>query len=293
MSYSDTYQSDPTPLGKREERREEIPKLKRSFVQELCSKVGYNRESFQNIEVESKLNFNRGPDGCLASEFLLHEVKEINFPQPYMSDLEISIEEPSKHDCYVFTDYLNKEIYPAFTAVGNRKGTKIKIKKNEKVSDRGIFRMKYIIQREEQHIPCNSEEDLSKAIPTIEEGCSLPIDFLGSFQKRSREQFLFNYISGRIFVISNGVAYVYPDNEHFLRQIEIEYYGRINGYSPMKKDVEDELFDLTDFLSKFFQNTFTAKPTKLTKLEWLASVNNKGVLIGGNEQIREFKLIKK
>lgn len=302
MSYGGTYDRDSQEeIAIREsqkvteiQNRKERLSQENSLVRELCKKTGYNRESFENIEVETKLDIIGERDlipihfgrGRLNSDNLaLTEAEDIEFPIPYRRDIILPLSPISRHGCYVFADYSKKEISPAFTAVETQGNVKIKIK------GKAIYRKigeNYIVKRTEQHLPCNSPEELRHAIYCIEKISNLPVEYVGSFKKRSKEHFLFNLSSGRIFVVSNGVV---STNNWYAGQIEVEYYGRINGYQSKEDTVNKEISYLTEHISKTLRKERKIMPTHETKLEWLVSLNENGNERTFPKEIAGFKLV--
>lgn len=302
MSYGRTYDSgSQEEIAIRESQkvteiqsRKERLSQENSLVRELCKKAGYNRESFENIEVETKLNIIGERDllpihlrGKRNSDDLaLTEAEDIEFPIPYRRDIILPLTPISQHGCYVFADYSKREISPAFTAVETHGNVKIKIK--GKASYRKIGE-NYIIERAEQHLPCNSPEELRRAVYCIEKVSNLPVEYAGSFKKRSKEHFLFNLSSGRIFVVSNGV--VSTDN-WYAGQIEVEYYGRVNGYQSNEDTVDKEIVYLTEHISKTLERKERkTTPTHETKLEWLVSLNESGSEKTFPKEITGFTLV--
>jgi len=286
MSYGRTYERSQEEIAISESQkvteiqtRKERLSQENSLVKELCKKAGYNRESFEDIEVEAKLDISGerelipihfGRRELNSDNLALTEVENIEFPIPYRRDIILPLTPLSEHGCYVFADYSKREISPAFTAVETHGNVKIKIKGK---ADYRQIGENYIIKRTEKHLPCNSPIELRQAIYCIEKVSDLPVEYVGSFKKRSKEQFLFNLSSGRIFVVSNGV--VSTDN-WYAGQIEVEYYGRINGYQTNEDTVDNEIIYLTDHISKNLGKGRKTTPTHETKLEWLVGLNESG-----------------
>ena len=93
------------------------------------------------------------------------------------------------------------------------------------------------------------------------------MEYIGSFSKQSKESFVFNPTSGRIFVIATNICTI-DKNPNKLYQLEVEYYGQINGFSSIR-DVEGDLAELTKGILKNIPVGFIGKSTGLTKFDWL------------------------
>jgi len=248
MSYGDTYQKEPT--------KEEISQ-KNSLIAILCSKSGYNREDLENTELESKIDI-------LSKKGLFGTIKitlgeELSFPVPYSKD---KILEASKsiHKCYAF---IGDELTLAFTQVDKNNQTKIKVKDYpEYIENNGIT----LIKRVEKHENL-SELEITKYISDKAISSNLPLEYIGSFSKESKEAFVFNPTSGRIFVVSTNICEI-NSNSNKLHQLEIEYYGQINGFSTSKKVYEDMAYLVGGILENLSKR-YVCKNSTLTKFEWL------------------------
>jgi len=264
MGYGNTYSSETVPVTVRKSVPAKEPEI--SCVEKFCNKLGYHRESFENVELETKLNLLRKVPPIFSSKEDLDFGHELELPHPYCLDKILPVSS-AIHDCYAFVDTNKKTLEAAFTEVDAAKRIKIKYKgKTDVYKKSGI----YLLRRGEQHIPCDDRRQLVNAIANIVRTSLLPVECVGRFEKRTKECFMFNPISGRIFVMSTGLCQRAENEGDILDQLEIEYYGQINSYKSNMK-VEEELITLTSEILDKMPNGYKATSTILTKLEWMAS----------------------
>ena len=152
--YGDTYEKIPI---KKQERREIEKVSKESLVSCLCNEAGYNRESLDNIELESKINLE--PCGLIRkSKIRMTLGEELIFPEPYSLD-NVLEESESTHYCYAFIS--GRKLVPAFTKVTKGERTKIKIKgEAEQVERQGVI----LLKRTEKHLEELAPLDVNKEI---------------------------------------------------------------------------------------------------------------------------------
>lgn len=264
--------------GKEKEKKKETQSVERSIVQKFTDEFGYNRESLDGIELEIKLNLNM-PSSEEDKAELYRVGEKLTLAHPYARDKILPISR-SKHYCYAFIDKSKKTIESAFTEIENSNGTKLKLKQETEIYKKDKI---YLIKRKEQHIPCKNKSELTLAIANFIRNKDFPVEFVGQFAKETKECFTFNPVSGRIFVLSSGICQLIKaeHENNFLYQLEVEYYGQINGYQA-SNDVKDEMFTLASGILKELPTKYHAKPSALTKIGWLATLN---------EDLKNFKVI--
>ncbi|GEM_PF-5040751 len=249
MSYGNTYTREPT--------REEISQ-RDSLVTLLSKESGYNREGFDNVELEVKLDLSFG---CLFwRRYKLRLGEEISLIEPYSKDKVLESRE-TFHSCYGF---IGEKIEEAFIVVNDKDSKKIKIKskpyyiKNNRV---------IIIKRDQKDLSNLTSVEINSYISKIARESNKPLEFIGGFEKQSKELFVFNPTSGRVFVLSTNICKKNSSLER-LCQMEIEYYGQINGFVAYR-DVYNDLATLTNGLLKNLSSRYTAKVSTLTKFDWI------------------------
>jgi hypothetical protein len=289
MGYGDTYTKTPTYQPTKEDISE-----KQSLVSVLCDEAGYNREDLEDIELEAKIDLDYFAHRKRLNRLRLGE--ELEFPEPYSRDKILKVSK-AIHSCYAFVK-AQGNFEHAFTKVQREQYKKIKVKKEtEYIIKRGIV----LLKRPEKNLENLSQIDINKYISEISKKSNSPIQYIGSFNKQSKEAFVFNPTSGRIFVIATNICNIEvkektpktkeyfkrfeqiiydvlsqrkPAREEFsqsiLYQLEIEYYGQINGFSAID-DVEDELINLVKNTIESIPKNYKPRSSRLTKFEWLVS----------------------
>jgi hypothetical protein len=255
MSYGDTYERETQ---------------EQSLVKKLVDCFGYNREHLTDIEIETKIDVSNiySLSVISPSNEFLKIAERLEIPLPYVRDkiLEASY---NSHLFYARIDESKKKLESAFVEVkvgGSIR--KLKLKGETKVLKKNGV---YILERKEEHIPMD-DKDLIPAVAKIIRENPLPIIYAGIVHKYSKECFMFNPLSGRIFVLSSGFC-KNEKSDNTLSQLEVEYYGQINGYQN-KKSAEEELIQLTHRVLKKFPKHLHPRASKLTKLEWLIRQDN-------------------
>lgn len=271
MGYGNTYSE--------QEEKEKISQ-KQSLVGRLCNQFGYNREYLENVELEAKLSLAIPKDRNWKELLLMGE--QLALPNPYARDKILSASS-SDNICYAFVNSSSKTLEYAFTEVETRDKTKLKIKEDSRISEKSGI---YLLRRKEKHIYAKRDE-ITAIIANLVRKSALPIEFIGKFYKIAKESFAFNPASGRIFVLSTGLCGRTDDFiSYSLYQLEIEYYGQVNG-NKATKTIEDEIVALTSGVLKEVPRKYGAKSSALTKLEWLASKNESFKnfrVVGGKEK---------
>jgi hypothetical protein len=287
MGYGDTYTRTPTYQPTKEEISE-----KQSLVSVLCDEAGYNRENLEDIELEAKIDLDYFGHRTRLNRLRLGE--ELEFPEPYSRD-KILKASKAIHSCYAFVKGPG-DFEQAFTKIQRQEYKKIKIKPStEYIQKQGVV----LLKRPEQNLENLSQIDINKYISEISKKSKSPLKYIGSFNKQSKEAFVFNPTSGRIFVIATNVCNLETKEktpkirEYFkifqnimqdfkqrhkknrqefsqstLYQLEIEYYGQINGFSALDS-VENELSILVKNTIQSIPKNYKPRSSRLTKFEWL------------------------
>jgi hypothetical protein len=260
-NYGRTYEREPKKQQERKIKERVIEVPKEGLVSSLCNEAGYNREGLDNIELESKIDLE--PCGLIRkSKIRMTLGEELTFPEPYSLD-NILEESKSTHYCYAFIS--GRKLVPAFTKVTKGERTKIKIKgKTERVERQGVI----LLKRTEKHLEELAPLDVNKEIAEIARKNQMPLKYVGDFLKRSKEAFVFNPTSGRVFVIATNLCGA--QNKNQLYQLEIEYYGQVNGFSSWE-DVYEEMAGLTKAILKdgLPRLNYSGRNSTLSKFEWL------------------------
>jgi len=238
--------------------KEEISE-KDSLVSCLCNNSGYNREDLENVELEAKINLSYP---SRKTDILLTFGEDLGFPEPYSVDRILPNSE-ARHSCYAFIDRKNRLQY-AFTKIERDGKVKIKIKEKTKQIDKeGII----LLRKAEKRLEDLSAMEVNKHIAKIARQSKLPLEYIGSFSKQSKEAFVFNPTSGRIFVVATNFCSI-QSNPHYLFQLEVEYYGQINGFSSVR-GVDEELARLVRGVVNNFPEGYSGNSSALTKFDWL------------------------
>ncbi len=243
----------------------------KSVIEALCNELGYNRGNLEGIELESKIDIqSKYRRFNIVKRMPLSLGEKINFPVPYSLDYVLEAGN-AFHECYGFVE---DSVVEAFTKVTKQSRTKIKIKgKTEYLNHDGII----LLKRAEEHKKGMTAQDIVSFIAQEAKKVNAPLKYVGSFQKQSKEAFVFNPISGRIFVVATNICkteYLNHDGIILLKraslyQLELEYYGQINGYNH-SNDIVGEMVLLTNaMINDSFRLGYSAKATKLTKFDWL------------------------
>ncbi len=288
--YGSTYRRAPTYQPTKEDISE-----KQSLVSVLCNEAGYNRENLEDIELEAKIDLDYFGHRTKLNRLRLGE--ELEFPEPYSRD-KILKASKAVHSCYAFVKSPGN-FEQAFTKIQRQEYKKIKIKPStEYIQKQGVI----LLKRPEQNLENLSQLDINKHISEVSKKSNSPLQYIGSFNKQSKEAFVFNPTSGRIFVIAtnicnmkNGkdktpkirgylkrfqdmienIAYKRQKQEtrqefsqSILYQLEMEYYGQVNGFSALDS-VENELSILVKDTMGNIPKNYKPRSSKLTKFEWL------------------------
>jgi hypothetical protein len=258
MSYGSTYTKKPETVSKT--KLQEAPKLE-SVVGTLCFESGYNRENLEKIELESKLDIDAKKLFFFSRKPSIVFGEKLKFPAPYSIDNILGITE-AIHECYGFVSDKTTE---AFTKVTKEGKTKIKIKSNTKyITENRII----ILMRDEEQKENLSAKDIARFIVNEARSSNLTLKYIGSFNKTSKEAFIFNPISGRIFVMATNICST-TLRKTALYQLEVEYYGRINGYKNSTSAI-DELSILTQLaITDASRLGYICRTSKKTKFDWL------------------------
>ena len=232
-----------------------------NLVESLCKDAGYNREELEGIELESKINIFPGWFKRMPLTF----GERINLPEPYSRDDVLPVSD-SVHSVYAFYDGSEERYFPAFTKVTARGKTKIKVKGDvEEIEQNEII----LLKRSEKHLEDLSPLEVNRHIADIARENKFSLEYLGSFNKQSKEAFVFNPTSGRIFVVATNVCGI-ENCFGKLNQLEIEYYGQVNGFSS-SSSVCDELSGLVSNILGNFPKRYSGKSSNLTKFDWLVN----------------------
>jgi len=259
--YGRTYVREPRKQQERKEREKVVEVPEEGLVSSLCDEAGYNREGLDNIELEAKIDLE--PCGLIRkSKIRMTLGEELTFPKPYSLD-NVLAESESIHYCYAFVS--GSKLVPAFTKVTKGERTKIKIKgETEQVERQGVI----FLKRTEKHLEELSPLGVNKEIAEIARKSQMPLKYVGDFLKRSKEAFVFNPTSGRVFVISTNLCEAQGKNR--LYQLETEYYGQVNGFSSWE-DVYEEMARLTKAIltNGLPRLNYSGRNSTLSKFEWL------------------------
>lgn len=251
MGYGETYSRKPTKEKKSQED---------SLISCLCNEVGYNREDLENIELETKIDLSYSASQR-KSGITLTFGEDLDFIEPYSRD-KILESSKANHSCYAFVDKERNLLIPAFTKVEGGKNVKIKVKgKTQQIKNEGII----LLKRDEKHFEDLTAIEINKYIAETARKNKLPLEYVGRFIKESKETFVFNPTSGRIFVIATNICTMKNSQ---LCQLEAEYYGQINGFNA-SKNVESDLVNVIKGILEKIPRKYHAKTSKLTKFDWL------------------------
>jgi len=263
MGYGDTYSRKP-----RQSTKEEISE-KNSLVSCLCNDAGYNREYLENIELEAKIDLSYS-SRSRKTGIILTFGEDLSFQEPYSRDKILPSSE-ARHSCYAFVDKKEKQLQYAFTKIESGERVKIKIKgKTQQINRGGIV----LLRRAEKHLEDLSAIEVNKYIAKTARQSKLPLEYVGSFSKQSKEAFVFNPTSGRIFVVATNICGI-QSNPNKLYQLEAEYYGQINGFSSTR-GADEDLAELVKGMINNFPKGYSGNSSTLTKFDWL--VRNRGEL---------------
>ena len=233
-----------------------------TVVTALCDKRGYTREGFTGTELEAKINVTpkRNIIGITRS-LNLSLGEQIRFPAPYLLDNILDVSE-TVHEVYVS---VSERVEEAFTVVKRTSGSKLKIKSN--VQQYGPEDA-LILVRGEQHETENTTGQINELLVEKLKTSPFPIKYLGSFCKKSKEAFIFNPVSGRIFVVATNVC---TSNavKSTLYQVELEYYGQVNGYSYQDPVLDDMVALVRPMILDLPRLGYIGQSSTLTKGEWV------------------------
>jgi len=256
MTYGNTYASKPE-----NEKKMEILNSKKSLVEILCKEYGYNREGFNECELEVKFDINYS-----NIKHFFEITENIELQTPYIID-KILPESSSTHSCYA---YLRNIPELAFTQVNSgHNNNRMKLKIKGKCTYETIENI-IILKRSEEHIENATSDQTVNLIKELHKKENIPIAYMGVFDKISKEFFTYNNNNGRIFVVALNVC---KFESKSLVQAELEYYGRVN----ILKDVKTEkIFMEMSKLSKILVEQITNKGYNLTnsivtKFDWLTN----------------------
>jgi len=260
IGYGNTYSRTPKEEEKPKKDKPEKDNSE-SVIETLCNEAGYTRENLEGTELEAKIDIEsrRG----LAFKEMPPLWGEIDFPAPYSLDKILGGSE-AIHECY---GYISGKgiVTEAFTKVRKGGKTKIKIKgKTTYLNEKGIF----ILRRDEEHKMDMTSQEIMTFIAKEARTHDLPLEYIGSFHKKSEEAFVFNPVSGRIFVLAKNMCT--SESRKSLYQLEVEYYGRINGYKKSGDIREEAAFLAQAMIKDVSRLGYTGKTSKLTKFEWMA-----------------------
>ncbi len=234
-------------------------------IEDLCKQRGYNREGNDDVEIEAKITLlpKRGFKRLFAGKFDLDIGSKLSYPY-FKKVLPGTIIEG--HVCYSFKD--NGAC--ALTVVKKPERLKIKSKGSEEVTNvKGIK----IIKRTERHVDYPKDDarldeyarDYAHNYLNISRNS---IRRSGEFIKSARDIFLFNENNGRVFVV--GSAECESPGRTNLRQLEIEYYGRINGFESKPGELYDEIRSIAaSMLVNLKEKGYESKSSIETKFDWL------------------------
>ncbi|MCK5321176.1 hypothetical protein KAJ38_01235 [Candidatus Pacearchaeota archaeon] len=259
MGYGDTYSREPKELTKEEMSEKD------SLVSCLCNDVGYNREGLENTELESKIDvsYSKWFIGRSKDRVILTLGEYLKFPEPYSRD-RILESSKANHSCYAFVNGRNGNLRHAFTKIEREGRVKIKVKgETQRIRKGNII----VLKRDEKNLENLSAIEVNKYISEIGRQRDYPLEYIGSFLKQSKEAFVFNPTSGRIFVVATNICSI-EKNPNQLCQLEAEYYGQINGFSSIRK-VDGELIKLVGGMLRGLPRGYSGKSSELTKFDWL------------------------
>jgi hypothetical protein len=228
-----------------------------SLVSILSDKSGYARENFGEYELEVKID--------IVSEPPLTLGEKLDYKSPYVKDkiLEDSI---SLRNCYAFIDKTSGQMAQAFTKIIRGSDIKFKLKeKTEYLEKKEIIMLK----RKEKNLVNLTGEHALQIIDSMfieARKNNSYLDYIGEFQKQNKEIFIFNQVSGRIFVVETNIC---KAESNKLFQLEIEYYGKINGF-PNINSPEEDMADLAGIVMENSNKKYSFKNSTLTKFEWVA-----------------------
>ena len=233
-----------------------------SLVTVLCKDVGYNKEDLDGIELEAKIDliyknlFKRNNFEIIIGE-------RLHIPEPYSQD-RILDKRASTHHFYGFLNENGKLDY-AFSKNSMDNGNKIKLKKNlEYIEYNGII----FTKRLEQHLNNLSPLEINQFISKQAQESKKPLKYVGALLRETKEVFIFNPTSGRIFVITTGICSTELNKNKFY-QLELEYYGQVNGFKT-SENIYDDMYFLANRLLKDLPNHgYLGKPSRITKFDWL------------------------
>lgn len=271
MSYGRTFTRTPQKVSKSKRVIELDPSRfqfitpeapeKKSVIEALCNEAGYNRECFETTELESKLDVELRKQVAFLKKPSITLGEELLFPAPYSLEKVLGVTEAT-HECYGF---VSEKTIDAFTKVTTDGKIKIKIKSIvEYHTENGII----ILKRDEKHKENLTPSDITLFIANEARLSNAILKYIGSFNKTSKEAFIFNPVTGRIFVIATNIC-TCNTGEDILYQLELEYYGRINGYKN-SSTVFVELASLTQCaINDASRLGYVCKNSTTTKFDWL------------------------
>ncbi|MGV8087074.1 MAG: hypothetical protein ACP5N1_05585 [Candidatus Woesearchaeota archaeon] len=263
MTYGNTYSSKPEP-----NKQNNTSDSTKTLVEILCKEYGYNREGYDNYELEVKFDI-QNPN----TKRFFDITDKIIVPTPYIMD-KILPESSSTHSCYA---YMKNSPELAFTQVNKHNNSssgysmKLKIKgKEEYESVENII----ILKRSEKHIENATGNQAIDMIKEMYTDKNVPIAYIGSFEKNSKEFFIYDNNNGRIFVVALNIC---KSGQKNLVQAELEYYGRVNILTKVRtEEVFTEMSKLSKILIEQMANTeYIITNSIITKFDWL--MNKRGV----------------
>ncbi len=244
----------------RQPTKEEISQ-ENSLVTLLCNNAGYNKENLEGIELEAKIDlsyyhlFKRGDIKISIGE-------ELKIQEPYSQD-KILEKRISTHHFYGFLK--DDDLEYAFSKTSILGKDKIKLKGDlEYIEHDGII----FIKRSEKHLNDLSPLEINQFISKQAQKSKRLLKYVGALLRETKEVFIFNPVSGRIFVITTGICKT-ELNKDKLYQLELEYYGQINGFN-ISDNIYDDMSVLANGILKDLPNHgYLGKPSKVTKFDWL------------------------
>lgn len=252
--YGDAYSCAPTKRGQGP---------CESAVERLCHEYGYGREEWECFELESKITvaMPRGISAIWKPRPNLSLGESLRYPEPYSLDKVLAVSEAS-HSCYAFC---NEPPACAFTKVARNDGTKMKVKGVPEYVCVGDI---MVIKREESHAAFCNDRQISEYISDFARKSRRPIALVGSFDKKSKEAFIYNPASGRVFVAATNICEHRPSGRS-LCQLEVEYYGLINGFVPCGTPFDEIAALIGSMLTCLGSRGYHAVNSTETKFDWL------------------------
>jgi len=238
------------------------------IFQQLIEKRGYHREidgKDYDVELETKLDLY--PIGS-RSGIELSVCEEVPLPENYVRGRVLDKSE-ARADIY---GTRRPAATHAFTVVYYEGKTKIKEKSESTYHEREDVTL---IERIEMNIRNLNAEQVTEYIRNARQD-NPSIELIGTFTRKNKEAFVWNRQTGRIFVVEAHHCVMETCEHH---QMEIEYFGRLNGLPEPKLDVYDDMARLAYGIRKnLSQIDYEGKQSLMTKFEWvLANANLKPI----------------